>query len=150
MPPTPPPVREPDHPGTDIDHPAPPRAVRALRCALFAEAALCAAAGVGVVVDLVARGGAGGQEIGMAAFLVLCALGVAWALVAAARALGSGRRVGRAVAMTWQIFQVIIGISAVGAESWLSVVAGVVLIALAVAVAVLLLMPRVVEATTRS
>ncbi|RZS59904.1 hypothetical protein EV386_0141 [Xylanimonas ulmi] len=123
--------------------------MRALVGALRVEAALLAIAALAVVVDLIARGGPhDGREIGMGAFLAACALGVGWALWSAARALRAGRRSGRAVAMTWQIFQVVVGVSAMGAGSAGAVALGVVLIALAVGVGVLLLLPRVVEATT--
>ncbi|WP_425956271.1 hypothetical protein [Xylanimonas sp. McL0601] len=151
MPQSPQPSQDPDQPGAITDHLAPTRGVRALRGALVAEAVLLAAAAVGVVVDLVARhGSAGAREIGMGAFLVVCALGAGWALLAAARALGAGRRAGRAVAMTWQIFQAIIGATALAAGSTWAVVIGAVLLTLAVVVAFLLLTPRVVAATTRS
>jgi hypothetical protein len=151
MPQSPPPSQGPDQPGANTDHLAPTRGVRAVQGALVAEAVLLAAAAIGVVVDLMARNGSsGGREIGMGAFLAACALGVGWALVAAARALGAGRRAGRAVAMTWQIFQAVVGASAVASGAAWAVVLGVVLLVLAVAVAVLLLTPRVVESTTRS
>src|SRR5690349_5295358 len=90
----------PEVPSTD--HSAPPRGLRVLSGGLVVEAAVLAVAAVAVVVDLVSRGG-GGVAAGI--FLVLCALGIAWALLAARRTLRAGRRGGRAVAMTWQIFQ---------------------------------------------
>ncbi|QAY63417.1 hypothetical protein ET495_09330 [Xylanimonas allomyrinae] len=154
MPPSLEPSREPGAPDTRTDHAAPvpsTRALRVLLSLLVVEAAVLVAAAVVLVVDLLARGGGdGSREMGMGAFLAACALGVAWALWAAARALGSGRRAGRAVAMTWQIFQAVIGASAVASGSGLPMVLGAVLLALALVVAALLLTPRVVEATTRS
>jgi hypothetical protein len=132
--------------GLSSDRSAPPRGLRVLRVGLVAEAAVLAVAAVAVVVDLVARGGRGAAA---GAFLVLCALGVAWALLAAGRALRAGRRGGRAVAMTWQIFQGIVGASALAAGNPWAAVLGVVLLVLAAGIAFLLLTPRVVEATTR-
>ncbi|ACZ31621.1 sodium:galactoside symporter family protein [Xylanimonas cellulosilytica DSM 15894] len=123
--------------------------MRAIRGALVAESALLAAGAVAVIVDLIVRGDFSGRQVGMAAFLVACALGIAWALLAAGRALGAGRRSGRAVVMTWQLFQGILGATALATASVLSVVLGAVLLVLAVGVAFLLLTPRVVEATTR-
>jgi hypothetical protein len=123
--------------------------VRLIDGALLGEAALLVAAAVGVVVDLVVRGIFSGREIGMAAFLVLFAVAVAWALLAARRALRDGRRSGRAVVMTWQLFQGVVGVTALAAGSVWTTVLGAVLLVLAVGVAVLLLTPRVVEATTR-
>ncbi|QAY68940.1 hypothetical protein [Xylanimonas protaetiae] len=123
--------------------------MRALRGALLVEAVILAAAAVGVLVDLLARRDFAGREIGMAVFLVACALGFAWALVAAGRRLLEGRRSGRALAMTWQLFQGIVGVTALATGSAWSVAIGVVLLALAVGVAAGLLMPRVVDATTR-
>ena len=151
MPQSPSPAQDPDQRDASTGHSAPTRGVRALRAALAAEAVLLAVAAGGVVVDLAVRAGSrSGREIGMGVFLVACALGVGWALTAAGRALGAGRRVGRAVAMTWQIFQGIVAVSALSSGTAWAVVLGAVLLALALGVAILLFTPRVVEATTRS
>lgn len=149
MPQRPQPQPDPDQFGAGVDHRAPERGVRLIGGALLAEAVLLVAAAVGVVVDLVVRGIFSGREIGMAAFLVVFAVGIAWALLAGRRALREGRRSGRAVAMTWQLFQGVIGVTALSSGSVWTTALGAVLLALAVGVAVLLVTPRVVAATTR-
>jgi hypothetical protein len=130
------------------DHRAPSPKVRALRAALTAEAALMAVGALAVVADLIVRGEFAGRQIAMAAFLVVCALGIAWALVAAGRALALGRRSGRSVAMTWQLFQAVVGATAIATGSAWAVLLGVILVVLAVGVAFLLLLPSVVTETT--
>lgn len=148
--PTPP---EPDRNAAKSDHRVPSQLVRALTGALFAEAALAAVAAAVFVVDLVraATGSQGdaGPLIGMNVFLALSAAGLAAALVAAGRALARGRRSGRSVAMTWQLFQAVVGVTAIVSGGLGPALLGVVLLALAVAVVVLLLTPRVVEETTQ-
>ncbi len=144
---------DPDQNAAAIDHRVPSRLVRLLSLALLVEALVLVVAAVVLLVDLVrllsgADDGGAGSLVGMNVFLVLCALGLAFALVAAARSLARGRRSGRAVAMTWQLFQAVVGVSAVASGSLWAVLLGVLLLVLAVGVVVLLLTPRVVEATT--
>jgi hypothetical protein len=130
--------------GQGADRPA-PGALRALLVGVLLEALVLAAAAVLVAVEAFA-GGSG--SVAMSVALVVVALGMAWALLAAGRVLRAGRHGGRAVIMTWQIFQGVVAVSMLTAGGGLAVAGGVVLLALAVAVAVLLLTPRVVQATT--
>ncbi len=134
--------------GAGSDHRAPSPGVRVLRAALTGEALLLAVGALAVVVDLVVRGEFAGRQIAMAVFLVVCALGIAWALVAAGRAMARGRRTGRSVAMTWQLFQAVVGATAIATGSVWAVLLGVVLVVLAAGVVFVLLLPRVVTETT--
>ena len=148
------PPSNPDQNAAGTDHRVPSPLVRTLAVVLLAEAALAVVAAVIILVDLIRLltsddGVAVGASAGMNSFLLLCALGLAAGLVAASRALGRGRRSGRAFAMTWQLFQGVVAVSALTSGNLPAILLGVLLLALAVAVVVLLLMPRVVEATTQ-
>ncbi|WP_125774539.1 hypothetical protein [Antribacter gilvus] len=100
------------------------------------------------VVLLVELFSGGSQSAGVSIFLMVCAAGAAWALVAAGRALARGSRGARGVIMTWQLFQILGGIAAVGSGVRWGVLAGVFALVLAVAVVVLLVSRPVTEATT--
>jgi hypothetical protein len=117
--------------------------------ALFAEAAALTAAGIAIIADLAVRGGTAVGSVGMAVFIVVCAFGLAWLLTVAGRGLPRRGRMSRSIAMMWQIFQGIIAASALTAGEPVAVIIGVLLLASALFVAVVLLLPRVVEATTR-
>lgn len=88
----------------------------------------------------------GDAEIpGALVFLVLFSLGVAALLAVCARGLRDGRRWARAPVMTWQIMLVVLAVGWLGsgAPVW-----AVPVVVVAVAVAVGLLLPSVVAATT--
>lgn len=88
-----------------------------VRALVLVEAVAVAALGVAWLVDL-ARGG---TEIpGAVVFLVVCCAGLAWLLVAAVRALRRGRRWGRSLLLTVQIFLVVmaLGWMSVGGTPW--------------------------------
>ncbi|MBD8060408.1 hypothetical protein IC607_15690 [Cellulomonas sp. JH27-2] len=93
-------------------------AVLLVVCALvLGEAVAVAALGVAWLVDL-ARGG---TEIpGAVVFLVVCCAGLAWLLVSAVRAVLRGRRWGRSLLLTVQIFLVLmaLGWMSVGGTPW--------------------------------
>lgn len=125
--------------------PTPPGALRALLAGVVLEALVLAVAAVVVAVEAI-RGGSG--SVAMSAFLVVFALGMAWALLAAGRVLRAGRHGGRSVIMTWQIFQAVVAASMLASGVTGAVLGGAGLLALAVAVAVLLLTRSVVRATT--
>ncbi|QJW36072.1 hypothetical protein [Cellulosimicrobium protaetiae] len=101
---------------------------------------------VGAAVILVELVGGGSQSVGVSAFLVVFALGVAAVLAASLRGLLQGRRWARSPVATWQILQAVVAVSSlqVGVTPWV-----VVALVLAVAVLVLLMLRPVVEATTR-
>lgn len=122
---------------------ATPAGLRAALAGVGLEALSLVAAAVVLVVELVAGGS---DDAGISIFLVLFCLGIAAALVAAGRVLLAGRRGGRGPVLTWQAFQLVIGVSMVGADGWVRA-GGVATIAVALAVAVLLMTPRVVAAT---
>jgi hypothetical protein len=136
-----------DHGGNQggTDRPTSPRGLRALLVGVVLEALVLAAAAGLVAVEAFA-GGSG--SVPMSVALVVLALGMAWALLVAGRALRAGRHGGRAVIMTWQIFQAVVAVSMLTAGGGPAVVGGIALVVLALAVAVLLLTPRVVQATT--
>lgn len=129
-------------PGTPGQTARPPALV-ALLVGVGIEIVVLAVAAVVVLVELVAGGS---QSVGVSAFLVVFALGVAAVLAASARGLLHGRRWARSPVATWQILQIVVTVSSlqVGVTPW--VVVGLVL---AVAVLVLLMLRPVVEATTR-
>jgi hypothetical protein len=122
-----------------------PVGLRVALAGIGLEALLLALAAVVVLGELVAGGS---SSAGVSIFLALFFAGVAWALVASARALWAGRRVGRAPVVTWQILQGVVGVSALTAGAVWAVLAGVALIGVAVAVIVLLMTRPVLEATT--
>ncbi|MBL0888706.1 hypothetical protein [Myceligenerans indicum] len=115
---------------------------------LVVEAVGVAAFALAILAELVFRGSA---APGASIFLVLALGGAAWALVAAGRALSRGVRMARGFAMTWQIFQILVGLTGIlgGGALW-AVIGGWTVVLLAVAVVVLLMMPPVIDATTRT
>ncbi|WP_343035301.1 hypothetical protein [Cellulomonas septica] len=78
------------------------------------------------------------------AFLVAFCVGIAALLALAARGLWAGRRWARSPVMTWQVLLVVLAVGWLGQEvtAW-----AVAVLAVAVAVGVLLLLPSVVAAT---
>lgn len=131
----------------DEAHPTrPPRALRVARTLVVAEAVVLAAAAAWSVVDLV-RGVVGNPAT--AVFLALFALGVAWVLVAAVRALLRGSRRARGPVVTWQLLQAATGVTVLGVRDtpallpWFAGVA----IAVAAAVVVAVLTPAAVRHT---
>jgi len=111
----------------------PPAAVVALLAGVLLEAVALAVFAGAVVVDLV-RGATAG--VGVSLFVIAFFAGLAWMLVAAARALWRGRRGGRAPVAGWQVFQGLIGVALLtGGAAW-AVAAGAVALALAVGILV--------------
>jgi len=92
----------------------------------------------------------GSMSVGVSLFLVLFLLGVAWVLVVCCRALLAGRRSGRGPIVTWQLFQIIGSIAAIGSGGGPAVAGGWVALVIAVAVGVLLMTPSVVAATSET
>jgi len=90
----------------------------------------------------------GSTSVGVSLFLVLFLLGVAWVLVVSCRALLAGRRSGRGPVVTWQLFQVIGSVAAIGSGTGASVAGGWVALVIAIAVTALLMTPSVVAATS--
>lgn len=90
----------------------------------------------------------GSMSVGVSLFLVLFLLGVAWVLVVCCRALLAGRRSGRGPVVTWQLFQIIGSIAAIGSGSGPAVPGGWVAFVIAVGVTALLMTPSVVAATS--
>ncbi|MDR7384049.1 hypothetical protein [Promicromonospora iranensis] len=84
----------------------------------------------------------------MSLFLVLFLLGVAWVLVVCCRALLAGRRSGRGPVVTWQLFQIIGSVAAIGSGTGIAVTGGWAALVIAVAVGGLLMTPSVVAATS--
>lgn len=101
-----------------------------------------------ILGELVLRGS---EALEVAIFLVLALGGAAWALVAAGRALSRGSRVARGFAVTWQLFQILAGLTGVlgGGPIWV-VIGGWTVVLVAVAAVVLLMLPPVIAATTRT
>lgn len=92
----------------------------------------------------------GSMAVGVSLFLVLFLLGVAWVLGVCCKALLAGRRSGRGPIVTWQLFQIIGAVAAIGSGSGLAVPGGWVVLVIGVAVGVLLLTPAVVAATSQT
>jgi hypothetical protein len=90
----------------------------------------------------------GSSSLGVSLFLVLFLLGVAWVLVVSSRALLAGRRSGRGPVVTWQLFQVIGSVAAIGSGTGISVAGGWVALVIAIVVTALLMTPSVVAATS--
>lgn len=90
----------------------------------------------------------GSMSVGVSLFLVLFLLGVAWVLVVCCRALLAGRRSGRGPIVTWQLFQIIGSIAAIGSGGGPAVAGGWAALVVAVGVGVLLMTPSVVAATS--
>ncbi|WP_369369651.1 hypothetical protein AB1046_12595 [Promicromonospora sp. Populi] len=79
---------------------------------------------------------------------MLFLLGVAWVLVVSCRALLRGRRSGRGPVVTWQLFQLIGSVAAIGSGTGITVVGGWVALVLALLVGGLLMTPSVVAVTS--
>lgn len=92
----------------------------------------------------------GSSSVGVSIFLVLFLLGVAWVLVVSGRALLAGRRSGRGPVVTWQLFQILGSVAAVGSGAGIVVAGGWAALVLAVAVGVLLMTPSVMAATSET
>ncbi|WP_423463180.1 hypothetical protein ACO229_25650 [Promicromonospora sp. MS192] len=92
----------------------------------------------------------GSTSVGVSLFLVVFLLGVGWVLVVSARALLIGRRSGRGPVVTWQLFQIIGSVAAIGSGTGIAVAGGWVVLLIAVAVGVLLMTPSVVAATSET
>lgn len=90
----------------------------------------------------------GSTSVGVSLFLVLFLLGVAWVLVVSSRALLAGRRSGRGPVVTWQLFQLIGSVAAIGSGTGVSVTGGWVALVIAIVVTALLMTPSVVAATS--
>lgn len=119
-----------------------PAALAAVCLVVLVQAALLIGLGLAWITDLVD----GASRLpGATAFLALSALGVAAALIAGARGLWRGRRWARSPVITWQLLLVVLAIGWLGAEPtvWAAAV-----LASAVVVAVGLLVPPVVAATS--
>ena len=122
-----------------------PAFLRALVIGVMAEVIGLVAFAVVLLGELLTGGS---SSLGVSLFLVLFLLGVAWVLVVSCRALLAGRRSGRGPVVTWQLFQTIGSIAAVGSGGGLAVVLGWAALVIAVAVGVLLMTPSVVAATS--
>lgn len=122
-----------------------PAFLRALVIGVLAEVIGLVAFAVVLLGELLTGGS---TSVGVSLFLVLFLLGVAWVLVVCCRALLAGRRSGRGPVMTWQLFQVIGSVAAIGSGAGLVVLGGWVALLIAVAVGVLLMTPSVVAATS--
>jgi len=90
----------------------------------------------------------GSSSVGVSLFLVFFLLGVAWVLVVSCRALLAGRRSGRGPVVTWQLFQIVGSVAAIGSGTGVSVPGGWVALTIAVVVGGLLMTPSVVAATS--
>ncbi|MEU4386431.1 hypothetical protein [Promicromonospora sp. NPDC023805] len=90
----------------------------------------------------------GSSSLGVSLFLVFFLLGVAWVLVVSCRALLAGRRSGRGPVVTWQLFQIVGSVAAIGSGTGVSVPGGWAALTIAVVVGGLLMTPSVVEATS--
>lgn len=90
----------------------------------------------------------GSSSVGVSLFLVLFLLGVAWVLVVSCRALLAGRRSGRGPVVTWQLFQIVGSVAAIGSGTGVSVPGGWTTLTIAVVVGGLLMTPSVVAATS--
>ncbi|MFD7022238.1 hypothetical protein [Promicromonospora sukumoe] len=122
-----------------------PAFLRALVIGVVAEVIGLVAFAVVLLGELLTGGS---SSLGVSLFLVLFLLGVAWVLVVSCRALLAGRRSGRGPVVTWQLFQIIGSIAAVGSGGGLAVALGWAALVIAVAVGVLLMTPSVVAATS--
>lgn len=122
-----------------------PAFLRALVIGVVAEVIGLVAFAVVLLGELLTGGS---SSLGVSLFLVLFLLGVAWVLVVSCRALLAGRRSGRGPVVTWQLFQIIGSIAAVGSGGGLAVALGWAALVIAVGVGVLLMTPSVVAATS--
>lgn len=122
-----------------------PAFLRALVIGVLVEAIGLVAFAVVLLGELLTGGS---SSLGVSIFLVLFLLGVAWVLVVSCRALLAGRRSGRGPVVTWQLFQIIGSIAAIGSGTGIVVAGAWAALVLAVAVGVLLMTPTVAEATS--
>ena len=122
-----------------------PAFLRALVIGLVVEVIGLVAFAVVLLGELITGGS---MSVGVSLFLVLFLLGVAWVLVVCCRALLAGRRSGRGPVVTWQLFQIIGSIAAIGSGSGPAVPGGWGALVIAVGVTVLLMTPSVVAATS--
>ena len=122
-----------------------PAFLRALVIGVLAEVIGLVAFAVVLLGELLTGGS---MSVGVSLFLVLFLLGVAWVLVVCCRALLAGRRSGRGPIVTWQLFQIIGSIAAIGSGGGPAVAGGWAALVVAVGVGVLLMTPSVVAATS--
>ena len=122
-----------------------PAFLRALVIGVVAEVIGLVAFAVVLLGELLTGGS---SSLGVSLFLVLFLLGVAWVLVVSCRALLRGRRSGRGPVVTWQLFQIIGSIAAIGSGDGLAIALGWAALVIAVGVGVLLMTPSVVAATS--
>src|SRR5687767_3142263 len=85
----------------------------------------------------------GSSSLGVSLVLVFFLLGVAWVLVVSCRGLLAGRRSGRGPVVTWQLFQIVGSVAAIGSGTGVSVPRGWVALTIAVVVGGLLMTPSV-------
>lgn len=132
------------------ERPAPgdrPAAVTVAAGGTIAEAGVLAVAGAAWLVQVVVQGS---SALGVAAFLILFAWGLAAVLVAGARALRRGSRRARGPVITWQLLQVATALAVLqvpGRPGWLAAGAAVAIV-VAVTVVAALLVPRSVTFAT--
>lgn len=119
-----------------------PVALKVLMGLVGVEVVVLVAAAVVLGIELV---GGRSLSVGVSAFLLVFVLGVAAVLVSALRALSRGRRWARSPIATWQILQVVVSVSSLGAGVAPGAIAALVV---AVGVFVLLMVPTVVAVTT--
>jgi len=122
-----------------------PAFLRALVIGVLVEVIGLVAFAVVLLGELLAGGS---SSTGVSIFLMLFLLGVGWVLVVSCRALLAGRRSGRGPIVTWQLFQIVGSIAAIGSGTGIVVVGGWATLALAVAVGALLMTPSVAAATS--
>jgi hypothetical protein len=122
-----------------------PAFLRALVIGVLAEVIGLVAFAVVLLGELLTGGS---MSVGVSLFLVLFLLGVAWVLVVCCRALLAGRRSGRGPIVTWQLFQIVGSIAAIGSGGGPAVAGGWAALVVAVGVGVLLMTPSVVAATS--
>jgi hypothetical protein len=122
-----------------------PAFLRALVIGVLVEAIGLVAFAVVLLGELLTGGS---SSLGVSLFLVLFLLGVAWVLVVSCRALLAGRRSGRGPVVTWQLFQIIGSIAAIGSSTGIVVAGAWAALVLAVVVGVLLMTPAVTAATS--
>lgn len=133
-------------PGADDGpHGSRPPGLRVVTVGIAVEVLLLVAAAVLVGLELV-RGAS--NSVAVSVFLILFCLGLGCLLVASCRALWAGRRGGRAPVVVWQIMQGLVGVSLLTAGATWGVLAGVGLLAVAVAVLLAVMSRGVVEATS--
>lgn len=122
--------------------------LRSLLALLVVEAAAAGAFALAVLGEL-ALGRS--RSLGVSIFLVLALGGAAWGLLAAGRSLFRGGRVARGAIVTWQLIQVLAGLMAAlgGGPTWVTI-CGWTAVLIAVAAVVLMMLPPVIEQTTRT